>query len=244
MRTGVKTCLITGASRGIGRETALLLAERGEYGRLILNCRKNAAELEETRRLALDAGAVEVIASVGDVGDGAYVESLLREHGPADAVVNNAGTAYFGLLTDMTPAEWDEIIRTDLTSVFNTCRVFVPDMVSKKAGRILNISSVWGLTGASCEVAYSAAKAGVIGFTKALAKELAPSNIQVNAIAFGVVDTDMNGRLSDAEKASLYEEIPMGRAASAREAALAAVKLLEMPPYFTGETVKVDGGWQ
>lgn len=244
MRTGVKTCLITGASRGIGRETALLLAERGEYGRLILNCRKNAAELEETRRLALGAGAVEVIASVGDVGDSAYVESLLREHGPADAVVNNAGTAYFGLLTDMTPAEWDEIIRTDLTSVFNTCRVFVPDMVSKKAGRILNISSVWGLTGASCEVAYSAAKAGVIGFTKALAKELAPSNIQVNAIAFGVVDTDMNGRLSDAEKASLYEEIPMGRAASAREAALAAVKLLEMPPYFTGETVKVDGGWQ
>lgn len=244
MRTGVKTCLITGASRGIGRETALLLAERGEYGRLILNCRKNAAELEETRRLALEAGAVEVIASVGDVGDSAYVESLLRKHGPADAVVNNAGTAYFGLLTDMTPAEWDEIIRTDLTSVFNTCRVFVPDMVSKKAGRILNISSVWGLTGASCEVAYSAAKAGVIGFTKALAKELAPSNIQVNAIAFGVVDTDMNGRLSDAEKASLYEEIPMGRAASAREAALAAVKLLEMPPYFTGETVKVDGGWQ
>lgn len=244
MRMGVKTCLITGASRGIGRETALLLAERGEYGRLILNCRKNAAELEETRRLALEAGAVEVIASVGDVGDSAYVELLLREHGPADAVVNNAGTAYFGLLTDMTPAEWDEIIRTDLTSVFNTCRVFVPDMVSKKAGRILNISSVWGLTGASCEVAYSAAKAGVIGFTKALAKELAPSNIQVNAIAFGVVDTDMNGRLSDAEKASLYEEIPMGRAASAREAALAAVKLLEMPPYFTGETVKVDGGWQ
>lgn len=95
--------MITGASRGIGRETALLLAERGEYGRLILNCRKNAAELEETRRLALEAGAVEVIASVGDVGDSAYVESLLREHGPADAVVNNAGTAYFGLLTDMRP---------------------------------------------------------------------------------------------------------------------------------------------
>ena len=240
----MKTCLITGASRGIGRELAVLLAGKGEYGRMIINCRQNAEELERTRLMALEAGCPEVITAVGDAGDHAFVRSLREKYGPVDTLVNNAGAAHFGLLTDMSPEEWDDLIRTDLTSVFNTCSVFVPDMVSKKAGRILNISSVWGLVGASCEVAYSAAKAGVIGFTKALAKELAPSNIQVNAIAFGVVDTDMNGRLTDAEKASLYEEIPMGRAASAREAALAAVKLLEMPPYFTGETVKVDGGWQ
>lgn len=236
--------MITGASRGIGREIAVLLAGKGEYGRLVLTCRNNAEELEKTRRLALEAGCPEVIASVGDVGDHAYVEMLRREYGPADTLINNAGAAYFGLLTDMSPADWDEIIRTDLTSVFNTCSVFVPDMVSAREGRILNVSSVWGLTGASCEVAYSAAKAGVIGFTRALAKELGPSSVRVNAIAFGIVDTDMNGRLSDEEKAAVCEEVPMGRMASAHEAALAAVKLLEMPPYFTGEVVKTDGGWQ
>lgn len=240
----MKTCLITGASRGIGRELAVILAGKGEYGRLIVNCRQNAEELEKTRLLALEAGCPEVIAAVGDAGDHAFVKSLREKYGPVDTLVNNAGAAYFGLLTDMTPEDWEGIIRTDLTSVFNTCSVFAPDMVSAKEGRILNISSVWGLVGASCEVAYSAAKGAVNAFTKALAKELGPSNVRVNAIAFGIVDTDMNSRLSEEEKASLADEVPMGRMAKAHEAALAAAKLLEMPPYFTGEVVKVDGGWQ
>ena len=148
-----------------------------------------------------------------------------------------------GLLTDMTSDDWNETVSTNITSVFNTCHAFIPDMVREKTGRIINISSVWGLVGASCEVAYSAAKGAVNAFTKALAKELAPSGIAVNAAAFGVIDTDMNRHLSEEDRVSLEEEIPVGRMATPEEAAELIVKLSEMPAYFTGEVVKFDGGW-
>ena len=240
----MSTVLITGASRGIGRETALLFAGDTSITKLVVNCRKNEAALYETAALMSERTEALIVPSVGDVGDFDYVKRLRREAGPVDIIVNNAGISRVGLLTETDPAVWDEVIRTNLTSVFNTCRVFAPDMVSNKWGRIINVSSVWGLVGASCEAAYSASKGGVNAFTRALAKELAPSNVAVNAIAFGAVDTEMNANLSEDEKRALIDEIPACRMATPREAAEAIVRLAAMPAYFTGEVVKMDGGWQ
>ena len=235
--------LITGASRGIGRALALKCAASGKYSKIILNGRSDAAALEETSRLAAKAGDLLCVSSLGDVGNLEYVESLRKNFGPVDVLVNNAAVSWTGLLTEMSPAEWDALIRTNLTSLYNTCHTFVPDMVSKQQGRILNISSVWGLSGASCEVAYSASKGAVNAFTRALAKELAPSRVQVNALAPGIVDTRMNAHLSENETAEIVSQIPAGYVVSPEEAAEAAFRLLEMPEYFTGETVRLDGAW-
>ena len=239
----MSTVLITGASRGIGRAVALACAASGQYSRMILNGGHDAAALQETSRLAGAAGDLLCISSLGDVGDLAYVRSLRQEYGPADVLINNAGISWTGLLTDMDPGEWDRMIRTNLTSLYNTCHTYVPDMVSRRSGKILNISSVWGLAGASCEVAYSAAKGAVNAFTMALAKELAPSNIQVNALAPGMVDTRMNSHLSPAETTVIRDQIPAGYIVSPEEAARAVMRLLDMPPYFTGQVVKLDGAW-
>ena len=239
----MSTVLITGASRGVGRAIALACARSGAFTKLILNGGHDAAALEETSRLVSAAGDLLCLSSLGDVGDLAYVQALRAEFGPADVVVNNAGVSWTGLLTDMSAAEWDALIRTNLTALFNTCRTYVPDMVSRQSGKILNISSVWGLSGASCEVAYSASKGAVNAFTQALARELGPSRIQVNALALGMVGTRMNAHLSDQETAEITDQIPAGRVASPEEAAQAALHLLNMPDYFTGEIVKMDGGW-
>ena len=239
----MSTILITGASRGIGRAIALACARSGKFSKIILNGGHDAAALEETSRLVSAAGDLLCAASLGDVGDAAYVESLRRQFGPVDVLVNNAGISRTGLLTDMPPAEWDEVIRTNLTSVYNTCHTYVPDMVRSGHGKILNISSVWGLCGASCEVAYSASKGAVNAFTQALARELAPSGIQVNALAPGMADTRMNAHLSETETAEIRNQIPAGYIASPDEVAQAVLRLLEMPDYFTGNIVKLDGGW-
>ena len=143
----------------------------------------------------------------------------------------------------MTPEEFDRILRINVTSVYNTCHAVIPDMVRNQHGRILNISSVWGLVGASCEVAYSATKGAINSLTMALAKELAPSHIAVNAIAFGAVDTTMNGHLSVEEKKALCEEIPAEKMAVPEEAAACISHILAMPDYMTGEILKFDGGW-
>ena len=237
------TLLITGASRGVGRALALACARSGQYSKIILNGGSDAAALEETSRLAASAGDLLCVSSLGDAGDLAYVESLRRRFGPADVLVNNAAVSWTGLLTDMRPEEWDSLMRTNLTSLYNTCHTFVPDMVSAQRGKILNISSVWGLSGASCEVAYSASKGAVNAFTRALARELAPSHIQVNALALGIVDTRMNARLSAEEKEEITSQIPAGYIASPEEAADAALRLLGMPEYFNGEVVRLDGCW-
>lgn len=239
----MSTILITGASRGIGRAIALACARSGKFSKIILNGGHDAAALEETSRLVSAAGDLLCAASLGDVGDAAYVESLRRQFGPVDVLVNNAGISRTGLLTDMPPAEWDEVIRTNVTSVYNTCHTYVPDMISRGHGKILNISSVWGLCGASCEVAYSASKGAVNAFTQALARELAPSGIQVNALAPGMVDTRMNTHLSETETAEIRDQIPAGYIASPEEAAQAMLRLLEMPEYFNGEIVRFDGCW-
>jgi 3-oxoacyl-[acyl-carrier protein] reductase len=143
----------------------------------------------------------------------------------------------------MTPSDWDKVIATNLTSVFNCCSLAVPDMVSNKYGKIINISSVWGNVGASCEVAYSASKGGMNAFTKALAKELAPSNIQVNAVACGAIDTEMNHFLGDDELMQLIEEIPANRLGRAEEVADLVYHLAYKNEYLTGQVIGLDGGW-
>ena len=239
----MSTILITGASHGVGKAFAVACAQSGRFSKIILNGGSDTAALEDTARRVSAAGDLVCLADVGDVGDLAYVESLRERFGPVDVLVNNAAVAGFGLLTDTAPAEWDRIMRVNVTGLYNTCHTYVPDMVSAGGGQILNVSSVWGLCGASCEVAYSASKGAVNAFTKALAKELAPSHIRVNAIALGIVDTRMNARLNDEEKAEIRNQIPAGYIASPEEAAQAMLRLLDMPEYFNGEIVRFDGCW-
>lgn len=239
----MSTILITGASHGVGRAFALACAESGRFRKIILNGGSDAAALDETARRVSAAGDLVCIADIGDVGSLAYVESLRKRFGPVDTLVNNAAVSRVGLLTDMDLEEWNRVMQVNVTSLFNTCHTFVPDMVSAGWGRILNVSSVWGIAGASCEVAYSASKGAVNAFTKALAKELAPSHIQVNAIALGIIDTRMNSHLDEQEKAGIRDQIPAGYIASPEEAAQAMLRLLDMPEYFNGEIVRFDGCW-
>ena len=239
----MKSILITGASRGVGRALALACAASGRYEKMILTCRRAAEDLADSARLAREAGAPLVLTSVGDLGDLGYVQSLRADLGPVETLVNNAGIAWVGLLTEMQPEEWNRVLTTNLTALFHTCRTYVPDMISRGGGQILNVSSVWGQAGASCEVAYSAAKGAVDAFTKALAKELAPSHIRVNAIAPGIIDTRMNAQLSDNEKAEIVSQIPAGYIASPEEVAQGMLRLLEMPEYLNGEIVRFDGCW-
>ena len=181
------------------------------------------------------------------MGDFSFVEmvaqKMLAHFSQIDVVVNNAGISHIGLLTDMTPDDWNHIMSVNLSSCFYTAKVFVPSMVQKQTGRIVNISSMWGNVGASCEVAYSASKGGMHAFTKALAKELAPSGIAVNAIACGVIDTDMNAFLTAEERAELEAEIPVGRFAKPEEVADALIHLVESPAYLTGQIISMDGGY-
>ena len=239
----MSTVLITGASGGIGRAAALACASSGLFSKIVLNGGHDAAALEETSRLVSGAGDLLCVAALGDVGDMAFVRSMREKFGPADVLINNAGVSWTGLLTDMAPETWDSLIRTNLTALYNICHTYVPDMVHRQSGKILNISSVWGLVGASCEVAYSASKGAVNAFTRALAKELAPSRIQVNALALGMADTRMNAHLSEEETAEIRDQIPAGYIVSPEETAQAILRLLQMPEYFTGEIVKLDGGW-
>ena len=239
----MSTILITGASHGVGRAFALACAESGRFSKIILNGGSDRAALDETARRVLAAGDLVCAADVGDVSNLSYVESLRQRFGPVDTLVNNAAIARFGLLTDTSPEDWDRVMRVNVTSLYNTCHTYVPDMVSAGGGRILNVSSVWGLAGASCEVAYSASKGAVNAFTRALARELAPSHIRVNAIALGIVDTRMNARLTEEETAEIRDQIPAGYIASPEEAAQAMLRLLEMPEYFNGEIVRFDGCW-
>lgn len=253
----MKSIIITGASGGVGRAFARLIASDYEY--VAICGYKNferLSELEESirtnrsraNRNRADENKNFICKSfIGDVGDYNFVSDMVstvvKAAGGIDALVNIAGISHIGLLTDVTPDMWNSIMSTNLTSIYSTCHCVVPHMVHAKAGKIINISSIWGLTGASCEVAYSAAKGGVNSFSKALAKELAPSNISVNAIALGAIDTEMNSHLSHEEKTELENEIPYGRMAAPQEAAAFIKGILDMPPYFTGEIVKFDGGW-
>ena len=239
----MSTILITGASHGVGKAFAIACAQSGRFSKIILNGGTDTAALENTARRVSAAGDLVCLADVGDVSDLAYVQGLRERFGPVDTLVNNAGISRIGLLTDMSPDVWDRVLRVNVTSLYNTCHTYVPDMVSNGGGQILNVSSVWGLCGASCEVAYSASKGAVNAFTKALAKELAPSHIRVNAIALGIIGTRMNAHLTETETAEICDQIPAGYIASPEDAAQAMLRLLDMPEYFNGEIVRFDGCW-
>ena len=240
-----KTALITGASRGIGAAIARKFASCG-YN-LALCCHNSTDKLQALAD-ELHAGyGVEILCFAGDVGDFTFAADMVKKtishFGHISVLINNAGISHIGLLSDMSIDEWNNIVSTNLTSVFSFSKLVIPGMVEAKNGRIIQISSVWGNVGASCEVAYSACKGGINSFTKALGKELAPSGIAVNAIACGVIDTDMNRCFDEAERRELADEIPAGRFASADEVADMAYSVATAPAYLTGQIITFDGGW-
>ena len=235
----MKNVLITGGSRGIGKACVYEFSNNGY--RVFLNYNKSSDEAEKIKN---ETGAVMVKADVSDskqVND--MAEFIHTNYGKIDVIVNNAGISQQKLFTDITENDWDRMFDVNMKSMYLVTKAFVDDMIYKQSGKIINISSMWGVTGGSCEVHYSAAKAAVIGFTKALAKELAPSGICVNAIACGAIDTDMNSFLSDEDKLSLFEEIPAGRMGRPDEAGKLAVMLADAPSYLTGQIITLDGAW-
>lgn len=240
-----QTALITGASRGIGAALAETFARAGYQ--LTLCCQHSEGKLMELVQRLQEQYHTTVLVRIGDVGDYAFVKTMvdatLEAFGSIDVLINNAGISYIGLLTDMSIEDWNRIVATNLTSVFSTCRCVVPSMVHNKRGRIINISSVWGNVGASCEVAYSACKGGINSFTRALGKELAPSQITVNAIACGVIDTDMNRCFSEEERVELIAEIPAERMGRPEEVAELALSIASGHAYLNGQIITLDGGW-
>ena len=234
--------LVTGASRGIGRAIAETLAGAG-YD-LVLTCSRTLPELSGLANSLEEKYGIHCTAQMADASDPVAMDQLFASLDHLDVLVNNAGISYIGLLTDMSVEEWQHVLNTNLSSCFYTSRLAVPLMLLKHSGRIINISSVWGNVGASMEVAYSASKGGVNSFTKALAKELAPSNIQVNAISCGVIDTAMNHCFSPEEMNALREEIPADRLGQPEEVAKLVLQLIQAPAYLTGQILTIDGGWQ
>ena len=235
-----KTVLITGASRGIGKAIAYEFARHG-YD-LYLTCKNNFDLLKEMK-LELEKQQNNCHIFQCDMGNAEAVEQLFQSIPTLDVIVNNAGISHVGLLTDMSVDEWHHVMSTNLDSVFFTSKFGVPKMLTNHRGKIVNISSVWGNVGASMEVAYSASKGAVNSFTKALAKELAPSNIQVNAIACGMINTDMNACFSEEDLHYIIEEIPADRIGQPEEVARLCYMLAEAPEYLTGQILTMDGGW-
>lgn len=239
-----KCALITGASGGIGCEIALRLAADGyDIAACYYSDDKSAKELEEK----LCSLGVKNRFYKADVADYNQIKNVFTDatdfFGGVSVLVNNAGMAQQKLFTDITEEEFDRITAVNFKGVFNCCKFAVPYMVSQKYGKIINISSMWGVCGASCETVYSATKAAVIGLTKALARELAPSNIQVNCVAPGAIDTKMNNNLSEQDKADFAEEIPMGRFGNPKEiASIVSFLASEGSDYITAQVITADGG--
>ena len=243
-----KTVLITGSGRGIGRAAALYFAKHNtQPWNVVINSCHNKTQLEETAHEISSIPGANCLAIAADVGDYSQCSRMFHEirqsYGSVDVLINNAGVAHIGLFTDMEPEQWQEMLRTNLLTVLNCCHLAVPDMVRKKSGKILNISSVWGNAGASCEAVYSASKGGINAFTKALAKELAPSHIQVNAIACGMIDTEMNRCLSPEDYQAIIDEIPACRMGTPEEVAALAYDLATGHDYLTGQIITLEGGW-
>lgn len=237
-----KHAFITGASRGIGAAIAEELARNGFH--LYLTCRTSEDLLQKLAKRLSEQYRITCTCFVGDIGDYHFVSECFSSIDSLDVLVNNAGISYVGLLSEMDVKDWDHVIGTNLSSAFYTSKLATPLMLKKKSGKIINISSVWGNVGASMEVAYSASKGGLNSFTKALAKELAPSNIQVNAIACGVIDTDMNKCFSLEDMEILKGEIPADRIGTAIEVARLVSQMIQSPAYLTGQIIAIDGGWQ
>ena len=239
------TVLITGASRGIGAACAKAFAKAGfDVAINYLNSADKAEKLAEELR-AFGVNTFCVKADVSDVKQVAEMFSQVRDTiGDPDILVNNAGISMTGLLTDMSDTEWDRLISTNLSSVFYCCKAALPAMIRAHSGVIINIASMWGEVGASCETAYSAAKAGVIGLTKALAKEVGPSGIRVNAVSPGVVMTDMMAEYSADDVASLKDETPLNMLGTPEDIAEAVLFLAsDKARFITGQVLSVNGGF-
>ncbi len=237
----MKNILISGGSRGIGAELVRKFAECGDN---VIFFYKNSCDMacEIENKYKNVKGIMCDVTCESDVLF--QVEKIIKEYKTIDVLVNNAGVSWTGLLSEMTLDDWNFVINSDLTSVFLLSRALIPHFVSRKCGKIINISSMWGITGASCEVAYSAAKAGVIGFTKALAKELGPSGICVNCVAPGVIRTDMMASFGEDDVKALTDETPLGRIGTVSDVANAVYFLSEeTSDFITGETINVNGGF-
>lgn len=235
----MKTALVTGGSRGIGREIVKALSREGYKVAFTYKASAEAASVLES-----ECGAIAIRADSESREDIARAVSVaVSELGGIGLLVNNAAVSSFSLLTELSDEDWDRTLAVNLTAPFLFCRAVIPGMVSRKSGRIINISSIWGITGSSCEAHYSATKAGLIGLTKALAKELGPSGITVNAIAPGVINTDMNSSLDAESMKALEEETPLERIGEPREVAAAVLFLAgDGGAFITGEVLNISGG--
>ena len=239
-----RTVLITGGSRGIG---AACVGAFARAGWSVVFLYRRAEEAAEALCARLRGEGLDVSCRRCDVSrrDEVFrtVDDLMRTYHRFDALVNNAGVAHIGLFTDMTEEQWDALFAVNVKGAFNVTQAVLPGMISQGSGAIVNVSSMWGEVGASCEVAYSAAKAALIGMTKALAKEVGPSGVRVNCVSPGVIDTDMNAELTGADLAALAEETPLGRIGRADEVANATLYLCdEGASFITGQTLGVSGG--
>ncbi|MEG1886793.1 MAG: SDR family oxidoreductase [Oscillospiraceae bacterium] len=239
-----KNVLITGGSNGIGAATAILFAQNGYNVIINYNNSRQAAVLLQQ---SLTENGCNVIATRADVRERAQVEKMFetafREFGTIDILINNAGIAQQKLFTDISNFDWENMLATNLTGVFNCCQAVLPSMIRKKSGSIVNVSSIWGETGGSCEVHYSAAKAGVIGLTKALAKEVGPSGIRVNCVAPGVIKTNMTSGFSIEDLTALAKETPLGRLGTGEDVANAIYFLSTSDSDFlTGQVISPNGG--
>lgn len=238
-----KVVFVTGSSRGIGKAIAAAFAKEG--CRVAINCSNSVTELESTEK-ELKQINPNIFSAVGDVSDyntaKAVFSNIKKHFGNVDILINNAGISYIGLFNTMEPEQWHNVMNINLNSVFNCTHIALQDMIQNKTGCIINISSMWGTLGASCEAVYSASKGAVNAFTKAMAKEVAPCGIRVNAIACGAIETSMNNFLSAEEKADFSAEIPLMRFGKPEEIADTAVFLAEKGRYITGQIMGVDGG--
>ncbi len=241
----MKTVLITGASRGIGAAAARLFAEAGYTVAVNYRADKVGAETLIKEITAAGGDAFAVCADVSDADAvNAMAETVLSRCGRVDVLIHNAGIAKQALLTDTAPEEWRRMMGVHLDGAYHCAHALIPSMVSHHSGVILTVSSMWGEVGASCEVAYSAAKAGLIGFTKALAKELGPSGIRVNCVTPGVIDTAMCAALDEDTRTVLAEETPLGRLGTPNEVAQMLLFLAsDKAAFVTGQVVGVNGGF-
>lgn len=239
------TVLISGASGDIGYAAAEKFAEAGSS--LILLGHSNYDALLAKADLLSKKYGAKISCFRLNIADSKEVYEtaarILKEHGHIDLLINNAGISMFGLDHELSPSEWELICGVNLSGTMYLTRALLPSMIKTKSGRIINVSSMWGTAGASCEAAYSATKGAINSYTKALAKELAPCHIPVNAVAFGAIDTKMNSRLTPEEKAEFEAEIPYGRMAAPEEAADMLVNVSLAPDYMTGQIIGFDGGY-
>ena len=236
----MKTALVTGGSRGIGAAVCRRLAEDGF--RVVVHFNRSREKAEALVRELTEKAGLPHLALPAELAERAQVEELFRLAGPVDVLVNNAGIAQQKLFTDITEDDWRRMFAVDVDGVFRCCQCALPHMIHEQSGCIINIASIWGEIGASCEVHYSAAKAAVIGLTKALAKELGPSHIRVNCVSPGVIDTEMNAMFDKETMRDLCESTPLGRIGSPEDIA-AAVSFLasDAASFITGQTLSVNG---